>query len=244
MGRLAFEREVADVVDLCRPRDYPDVPFGVTRIGCSRRASRPGCPRDCRHSFCSRLSRFRSPERTAPAGGRWRCRVPPWPAGRAVALRHREARAGRVDARLDTDREHVLELELEQACSEVGVVAVGPIGEDRRQRDLPARRLLDQGSGERRLRLELDRGRDLRSRPAQLVGTSLLRQIQPPAERQRPPAARRRAPTPSPGSCRPYPTRPRPLPPHPRRVLAVLRDPRVVDDPGHVTGPRSSVQPL
>jgi hypothetical protein len=101
----------------------------------------------------------------------------PRPTARAVALGHREARAGRIDARLDTDREHVLELEPVQPRPEARVVAVGLVGEDRRGRDPPVRCLLDQATGKLGLRLEVDRGRDLRPHPPQLIHAPLLRQV-------------------------------------------------------------------
>src|ERR687888_579688 len=69
-------------------------------------------------------------------------------------------------------------LPLRSGTAKVVVVAVGSISENRRERDLPAGRLRAETAGKLRLRLKADLDRDLRSLPAQLVRTPLLRQIQ------------------------------------------------------------------
>src|SRR6266542_2863882 len=96
------------------------------------------------------------------------------PAAPAVAFGHREGRLRAVDTDLGGDREHVLELPRVQLGAEAAVLAVGTVGEDRRRRQLPAGRLRAKAGGERGLRLEADRLRDLRPPPPLQVVAPLL----------------------------------------------------------------------
>src|SRR5262249_58191078 len=75
----------------------------------------------------------------------------PTPPDTAPSFRHREGRLRPIDTDLGRDGEHVLKLARMQPRPKRAVVAVGAVGEDRRVRDLPARRLLDQSVRQPRL---------------------------------------------------------------------------------------------
>jgi hypothetical protein len=79
-----------------------------------------------------------------------------------------------------------------QIAAKGAVVAVGHVGQDRRLRDLPAGRLLDQRARQMRLRLEDDAVGDLRLLPPLAILAPLLGQVQAPAQRQRAALAHRR----------------------------------------------------
>ena len=118
-----------------------------------------------------------------------------------------------------------------QPRAESGVIAIGAVGKQRRRRQLPSRRPLDQRRGELRLRLEDDAGGDLRPPTPLVVDAPLLRQIEREAERQRPPLADR-VQADRDLAVADLAQSARVLALHPRRVRAVLRDAGVVDDPG------------
>src|SRR5205823_178412 len=82
------------------------------------------------------------------------------PTDAAVAFGDGESRLRAVDTDLRRHGEHVLELARMQPRTESGVITVGAVGEHRRKRNLPGRRLLDQPARQLRLRLEAERRGD------------------------------------------------------------------------------------
>src|SRR5438128_1931565 len=154
----------------------------------------------------------------------------PRPAGLLLARRNSEYRLGCEHARVCVDREHIRKTGLVKTLTQLAVLAVCLIAKYRCPRNTPATSLLYQPHPEFGLRLKLDLLGDLGLRSALRILTPLLGQIQRPPQRHRP--------LPAHGvhghsdlTVTDLPQSPRVLTLDTRRVLAVLREPRVIQHP-------------
>src|SRR5271165_6785436 len=152
------------------------------------------------------------------------------PTGLPLAGGESEYRLGCEDARVCVDREHIRKPGLVKALTQLAVLAVCLIAKHRCPRNIPATSPLYQPHPEFGLRLKLELLGDLGLRSALRILTPLLRQIQRPPQRHRPPPAHG-VHGHSDLTVTDLPQSPRVLALDTRRVLAVLREPRVIQHP-------------
>ena len=145
-----------------------------------------------------------------------------WDRERGALLEHLRVRA---------DRQHVLAPGLIEAIAQPGVPAIGVIAEHRRLRDTPSPQARSTNSTPSSdLVLNATRSGIFALRRRSLIRAPVLGQIQRPPQRHRPRAPDRVHRHPDLTVTR-LPQRPRVLTLDPRRVLAVLREPRVIQHP-------------